>query len=356
MIVTISPLHVEGPYIKDSSGNTVHLRGVNKVEWADQPGGTWMGHTIADYANWNLDWVATELDAMQSWGINVIRCHQAIEQWKYDMGQHRRMLKEFISLAAEREMYVIYDGYSVRNYNNGATQDPLPYPPYQTTPSANTIITSADDYINYMVSVANELKSYPNVFFELWNEPHGDDTAKASWFDVSQKCINAIRATGATQLVIFQWNYNCWVNLDYPSSADTMEWVWQANLNDPLGNLVYSTHIYRTYGAFHHSVPTYSLAWTEADIQQAFQYFRFPDVITQYPLIIGEIGANVDYNGDELTHELSAFDTCLTLFDQMGIHYTPFWWRNIGSLRLHGGPPNFDANAAGQILYTHLLA
>jgi len=354
IIAAISPLHVEGRYIKDVNNNTVVLRGVNKVEWADQPGGTWMGIPVNSISSWNPTNVATELISMQSWGINLIRCHQAIEQWLYNIEQHRQMLKEFIQLAAERGIYVVFDGYSVRNYANGATQDPLPYPPYQTTPGANTIITSGQDYINYMVSVASELKGYPNVIFELWNEPNGNDAAKASWFSVAQRCINAIRATGADNLIIFQWDYNCWANLDFPppsGSAATMDWVWQANLTDSLGNLVYSTHIYRCYGAFQRSG---GRAWTLADIQLAFQYFLFPNVTTKYPLIIGEIGCDLAYTGDELTHELSAFDTCMTLFDQMGISYTPFWWRDIGIFRLHGGAPHFTANAAGNILVAHL--
>jgi len=42
-IVTISPLHVEGKYIKNGLNQTVFLKGVNKVEFADDPDGVWMG-------------------------------------------------------------------------------------------------------------------------------------------------------------------------------------------------------------------------------------------------------------------------------------------------------------------------
>ena len=134
-----------------------------------------------------------------------------------------------------------------------------------------------------------------------------------------------------------------------------MSWVWQANLTDPLGNLVYSTHIYRSGGAFMCTNPTYSGAWNYTDIQRAFQYFEFPQVLASYPLFIGEIGADISQTGDELNHELIAFDNCLTLFDQMGISYTAFWWRSIGIYALNSGPPNFAPNAAGQILEAHLL-
>lgn len=357
-IAIISPLHVEGRYIKDSFGNAMYLRGVNKAGFEDQPGGIWMGRAVKDYSQWNPDDVRTELDAMKSWGINTIRCHQAVEHWKYDMGQHRQIIKEFLTLAAEKGMYVIYDGYSIRNYWNGAKQDPLPYPPYQKSENASDVIASEDEFVEWWVSVAMELKDYPNVIFELWNEPCGDDQAKQSWFNVSQRCIQTIRATGATQLIIFQWRMDCWVNLDYPppnNPASTMDWIWQANLTDPLGNVVYSTHIYRCYGAFHHSTPSYWNAWEYDEILQAFKYMKFNETIQNYPLFIGEIGADVAYTEEELQHELLAWGNCLTLFEEMGIHYTAFWWRSIGIFRLHSGSPDFTPNEAGQILKTHFL-
>jgi hypothetical protein len=357
-ITAISTLHVDGKYIKNAYNGTVILKGVNKVEFADQPGGTWMGRAVMDYSSWRPSDVRSELAKMKEWGINTIRTHQAVENWKFDLGQHKQIIKEFLDIAAQYGMYVIYDGYSVRNYWHGGQQDPLPYPPYQTSANASVVITSENDFVDYWVSVATELKNYSNVIFELWNEPHGDNTAKQSWFNVTQRTITAIRATGATQLIVVQWNYGVWVNLDFPppnNPGATMDWIWQANFTDPLGNLVYSTHMYRNGGAFQHSKPTYWNAWNYSEIQQAFQYYKFPQVVASYPLIIGEIGADLAYTGDELQHELTAFDNCFKLFDEMGIHYTAFWWRNIGVFRLNDGSPNFNPNAAGQILKTHLL-
>jgi len=360
-IAIISPLHVEGRYIKDSFGSTVYLRGVNKVGFEDQPGGIWMGRAVEDYSQWNPDDVRTELDAMESWGINTIRCHHAVEHWKYDMGQHRQIIKEFLTLAAEKGMYVIYDGYSVRNYWNGAAQDPLPYPPYQKSENASDVIASEEEFIEWCVSVASELKDYPNIIFELWNEPCGDEQAKQSWFNVSQRCINAIRGAGATQLIIFQWQVDCWINLDYPppsNAASTMDWVLEANLTDPLENLVYSTHMYRVGGSFHHSEPEKWNAWEYDEIKLAFQYMKLDWVVETFnkPLIVGEIGADLAYTGEELERELIAFNNCLTIFKEWGIHYAAFWWRDIGIFRLlkYGEPWVPPPTESGQILINAL--
>ena len=354
----ISPLHVDGKYIKDHLDRIVYLRGINKVEFADQPGGTWMGQPVMDYSDWSPSNVRNELTKMREWEINTIRCHQAVEHWKFNLGQHRQIIKEFIRIAADYDMYVIYDGYSLTNYWHGAEQDPLPYPPYQTSQNSTQIIASEDEFVDWWVSIATELKDYPNVIFELWNEPYGNNNAMQSWFDVAQRCIDAIRSTGATQLIIFQWEMACWVNLDFPppnNSASTMDWVWQANLTDPLGNLVYSTHMYRCFGHFHHSIPSYWNAWNYSEIQLAFQYYMFPEVTADYPLFIGEIGADMVYTGEELEHELKAFDNCLKLFEEMEIHYTVFWWRDFGMFPLHDGPIGFIPNEAGQIVEKYLL-
>jgi len=360
-IAAISPLHVEGRYIKDSSGDTIYLRGVNKAEFTDYPGSVWMGQGVRDYASWTQrrNDVITELDAMKSWGVNCIRCHQAVDHWKYNIGGHRQIIKEFLDLAAQKGMYVIYDGYSVRNYFNGSDQDPLPYPPYQTSRNASEVIADEDAFVDYWVSVASELKDYPNVIFELWNEPYGDEQAKQSWFNVSQRCINAIRGTGATQLIIFQWRMGCWVNLNFPppnNPGSTLDWIFETNLTDPLGNLVYSTHIYRCYGAFHHSLPERWNAWEYDEIKKAFQYMMFDNVTAKCPLLIGEIGADLAYTGEELQRELIAFNNTLFIFNEWGIHYTAFWWRNIGIFRLleYGEPWVPPPTASGQILINAL--
>ncbi|MEM2143740.1 MAG: cellulase family glycosylhydrolase [Candidatus Jordarchaeaceae archaeon] len=351
---SISPLHVEGNKIKDSAGNIVNLRGVNKVEFADDPDGIWMGNTMWSDVN-----VKAELDIMKSWGINVIRCHLAVEHWKYNMNQpyaainHREAIKRLLLFAAERGIYVILDGYRVTNYWNGGDQDPLPYPPYQTSQGASSIISSVQDFINWWVSIASELKSYNNVIFELWNEPYGDQNAFQSWVSVSQQCINAIRAAGATQLIVFQWDMAAWVNLNFPNNANDLIWVYTAGLTDPLGNIVYSTHVYRFHNHIHYSLPTYLQAWNYTDIDRAFQYMKYYEIAQNYPLFIGEIGAAMTYTGTELERELAFLNNSLSLFGQRGISYAVFWWRDIGVFPLYSG--NFVANQAGQVLRRHLL-
>lgn len=356
-IAYLSPLHVEGKDIKDSYGNVIYLRGANKVEFADDPDGIWMGNTIWSDAN-----VRQELGIMRSWGINAIRCHLAVDDWKYDLStpysglNTRTAIKKLLAFAGGQGIYVVLDGYRVTNFWNGGNQDPLPYPPYQTSANSSSVISSEQDFVDWWTSIAIELKSYPNVIFELWNEPCGDNTAKQSWFVVAQECIDAIRATGAAQLIVFQWDMASWVNLSNPpptGQASTMDWVWQANLTDPLGNIVYSTHLYRCYNHIHYSMPTYVQAWNYSDVDVGLQYMGYYAVAAIHPLFVGEIGCST--TASDLNNELAFFDNALQLFDEHGISYNSFWWREIGVWAEHNGPPNFTPNSVGQILRTHLL-
>jgi aryl-phospho-beta-D-glucosidase BglC (GH1 family) len=356
MIVMTSPLHVEGKDIKDQFGNLIYLRGANKVEFADDPDGIWMGSSQWSDAN-----VQQELGIMRSWGINTIRCHLAVENWKYNLSKPyanldcRTAIKRLLTFAGRQGMYVVLDGYRVTNFWNGGEQDPLPYPPYQTSANASSVISSQQDFVNWWTSMATELKGYSNAIFELWNEPYGNSIAKQSWFNVAQECVNAVRSTGATQLIVFQWDMACWVDLSYPppaGSASTMDWVEQANLSDPLGNIVYSTHLYRTYNHITYSSPTRVQVWNYSDIDLGLQYMGYYAVAAAHPLFIGEIGAN--YAASDLSNELAFFNNALSLFNQHNISYTAFWWREIGLWPLYNGPPSFSPNQAGQILETLL--
>ena len=363
-IVAICPLHVEGRYIRNSLNQTVILRGVNKVEFADDPDGVWMGNTM-----WKDENVAAELDAVKSWGINVIRCHMSVEAWKYNIGPNsghrassycaisaKEAIKRFLTMAAERGIYVILDGYTVRGYWTGGDQDPLPYPPYQTSINASEVIANETEFIDWWVSIARELKSYPNVLFELWNEPHGNETVKASWGSVAQQCINAIRSQGAQQIIIFQWGYGVWAGLAN-GGGEGVEWILDFNLTDPSGNIMYSTHVYRIYGGCglwqtleEEKGTPYGYLYD--DVKRAFQIEKLDWVnnTLNKPLFIGETGCDLALTGDELQRELMAWNNTLTIFNEWEIHYAAFWWREIGVFPLHHGPPNFNPTESGQIL------
>ncbi|MEM2292361.1 MAG: cellulase family glycosylhydrolase [Nitrososphaerota archaeon] len=366
-ILHISPLFIEGRYIKNIYGNIITLRGINKHGFEDYPAGSWQhpdGHIITN--RWEPEIVKANLDAMKAWGMNAIRIHTAINFWKYNIGNFRQNIKDLITWAGERGMYVIYNCYSVVDYfSEGHQPDPLPYPPYNSRPD---VIGSEEEFVNFWVSVANELKDYPNVLFELWNEPHIAqnntwEEMRNSWKNVTQRCINAIRATGATNIIIASWSWGIWTNLDSPweqpptpvrDPAATLDWIMIFNLNDPLGNILYDTHLYR--GDIHRSTPSWTNCWTYDDIKLGLQYCWVNYVINNMskPILFGEIGPNMWHTGIELERELAFYNNTLSILNEYGISYTAFWWWPSGAYAHLKGLPNYQPNQAGEILIRSL--
>jgi len=381
----ILPLHIEGRHIKNSLNQTILLKGVNKPEFVDDPDGIWMGNT-----KWRDENVIAELDAMKSWGINVIRCHISVELWRYDIGpasghpasiycslSAREAINQLLALAAERGIYVILDAYSVKCYWSGGEQDPLPFPPYATSPNASEIIGSVDDFVDFWRSVASELKDHPNVMFSLWNEPNPPMEAWSIWIGAANQCINAIREEGFTGIILFEWRTGVYCNvysdgnfpLGVPQGGYTLyDWLYEAieYLEDPLGNLAFDVHFYRIGGSAGQlwtdsSLEEYwnsSWAYNYTQIKMCMEYMGWKWAAEKAPLICGEVGGTLGWiNSDPTQHqyEMEAFENVLSIFEEWDIGYIAYWWREIGVYRLHNGPPSFNPTDTGQIVKAYLL-
>jgi aryl-phospho-beta-D-glucosidase BglC (GH1 family) len=334
-------LHVDGKYIKDSAGSVIYLHGTNQPDFANDADGLWSSDSF----------VQNRLDVMKSWGMNIIRCDFAVNQWKdntidsQSTMHNRDAIKRLISFAGDRGMYVILTGYTLKStitVGQDAYQDPLPYPPYQTTPGGSSVISSQQDFVNFWASVANELKGYPNVIFELWNEPQGTSAVLNTWLSVSQQCITAIRNTGSQNLIIASGNNwgSAWVNLD-SSSREDLSWVFNYPLTG--GNIIYGVHLYSQ-----HLQKAGSVATAYSDVNSGLSLMRYYDVANSYPLIVSEICPNMDSN---TVNELTFFQNALSLFNSHGISYTAWGFWSATSFRLLSSEsPNYTPNSAGTIL------
>ncbi len=346
-------LHVEGRHIKDSRGQVVILRGVNQPGFADTPTGLWNpkgGSLFSGVRRWGPDAVKANLDAMERWGLNVVRGHQAVRYWIDNEGKtrdgtkigitYREAVKEVVKLCADRQMYYIFDPYCIRGYGEeGSGQDPMPFPPYSIEHQKKLVppvIPGEAAFVQYWRDVATELKPFPNVIFEIFNEPVpvkgvGKEQAMRDWRRVWQECVDAIRSTGATQPIVIQWDYGIWCNLNFPpprNAGATMDWVEKNPFHDPLGNLVYSFHIYRYHGSFHYSLPERKNVWEYGDIRKGLELCLVDNVLRKLnkPVICGEIGANMWCRGEELKRELACLENSLKIFGELGIGYVVWVW------------------------------
>jgi len=348
----ISPLHTEGRYIKDRFNRTVTLRGVNQAGFLDDSNGWWNpeGGTIySGVGVWNPDAVEYNLDGMKTWGCNVLRLLITVQWWIQNTDNYRQHIKDTVTWAGERGIYVLLVPWNV--IGKGA-QTAIPFPPYLTA-EEQAIIPNEQAFADFWANVATELSSFPNVMFELFNEPHGNNAARDDWFRVTQLCIDAIRATGTDQIIIVQWGYGIWVNLSFPTDGAKMDWVEQYPLSDPSGNIVYSFHNYR--GDFHRTIPTRVNTWEYDDIKLALQTCLVDYVLNTLnkPVLCGEIGANMWHTGEGLTQELAYFNNSLTIYNEWEMSSIVWVW-TVSAHMQHGLLQNAlwlpPPNAAGEVL------
>jgi len=366
------PLHVEGRYVKDDLGNIIYLRGVNKPGFEDHHAGIWIAYD--EYGNrrggqwhWNEYAVKANLDEMKRRGCNVVRLITAIDWWFLDgtfwaydgsLIEYKQHLRDILTWANERGIYVIFTPYQVVNWRDSqATRDALPYPPY-SNPGAETFIPDEQAFIDYIVTVASEFGKYPNFILELWNEPHGDARARASWLSVAQQCIDAVRAAGINNVIIIQWDYGVWANLLF-RGAGTVEWI--NDPNRPKGtNVVYSTHAYRNYGGLGqvydpvtHEFLRYGYTYEEVLDAFRLEKLNWVGEALNQPLLIGELGANL--YAEDLTEELGGFKNAFDILNAWGLGYLGWWWRSDTHRRLidtypKTAPEGVALSPAGQIL------
>lgn len=332
---------------------------MNKNQYEAHVGGYWHGSYVNNLASWSDADCLAELTAIKSWGCNTVRFIQAADFWISDTNNHRQLIKNLLVDAASKSIYVIYCGYMVNDWSNGGVQDPLPYPPYQLSPGAAGIIANEAAFVSYWSSIASELKGYPNVIFELWNEPGGDAAAEATWVTACQDCINAIRAAGATNLIVIQWGTGIWGNVTplSPAAGSDLSWIASWGLTDPLGNIVYSTHNYYNdfvVGNGAGGIGDY-YAYTYAEMDEGFNTCGLYSAAASYPILIGEEGCDIAFTGADLAKEYTRYQNVLGLFDSYDLGFLGWWWSNAGVCGLlSAGAPAYTPNQAGLYFKSYL--
>ena len=362
-------LHTEGRDLRDASGKAVVLRGVNKPGFVDVPDGWWNLPGSSLYSGlgaWDPAAVKANLDEIQRWGCNVVRFHTCAQWWKdnpetfQDQWRSvaypkpfRELFKDVVRWAGERGLYVIVDFY---NMEQGSGQETLPWPPYSQHAG---VIGSREEFLRLWEDVARELSPFPHVLFELYNEPHGDQAAQAEWFAFTQEAIGAIRAI-TDNVIVVQWGYGCWVNLDYPppaNAAATLDWIEKYPLKGR--NILYSTHLYRDSGGG----GSFAMrgeggkvkCWERADLLRALRLAGVERVIRDVgkPLLVGEVGAHTGRTGPELEHEVAWLRNVLQILDEWDLGYAAWCWdseEHLAHGMLKGDSFSAGPNAAGQVL------
>jgi endoglucanase len=302
-------LHVSGNKIVTAAGTTYRLLGVNRAsaEFACVQGkGMWDSAT-PDQAS---------VDAMKAWNIHAVRIPLNEDCWLGTFGTpsgstYQSAVKAYADLLVANgitpivEMHWNHGTYagtsSACSDVNATCQKPMPDAQYAPT---------------FWTQVATMFNGNNAVVFDLFNEPYPDaannwSDATAAWtclrdggtctgisYPVAgmQSLVNAVRATGATNVIMVAGL--TWTN-------DLTQWL-AYKPTDPAGNIVASWHSYN----FNACVTT--SCWDS----------QIGTVAAQVPLVAGEIGQNT------CAHDY--IDQVMAWADAHGVGYLAWTWNPWG--------------------------
>lgn len=214
------------------------LRGVNVAgaEWQYDP-------SYQPVEGQNYTWVThRDIDYLASRGVAFIRLLFSWEllQPSLDVG----FAASYLASMSDRVRYATGKGMIVMIEPHGG--DASGFARYKGKEIGSVEVPNSA-FAGLWQRLAQSFKDNPNVVFGLMNEPH--DMSTLQWFAAAQAAIDAIRGTGAANLVMVPGNGfsapASWNDTWYDTAPDQVSNAtgWET-LGDALGKLVVSVHTY----------------------------------------------------------------------------------------------------------------
>ncbi len=200
-------LRVEGSKIKDECGRNVQLKGMS-----------YFWHQWEGFEYWNADIVKWLRD---DWKIQIVRASMGVGapgcEYLADPENSVEQVKKVIKGAIKHGLYVIIDFHAHKNYKAEAKI--------------------------FFKEMASEFGNYPNIIYEIWNEPIGDDNnPNPKWEEIkeySKEIIAEIRSFDPNNIIVVGTPF-------YSQRVDIV--ADDRLLTDATGsavkNIVYTLHFY----------------------------------------------------------------------------------------------------------------
>jgi endoglucanase len=188
-------LHVSGNEIVGKDGKPVSLAG-NSLFWSQEQGQFWDARTIK--------WLKKD------WKTEIIRAAMGVEWHGYldNPDSERAKVIKVVDAAIANDLYVIIDWHDHRAQLH------------------------TKESIAFFQDMARRYARYPNVIYELYNEPVGDTSWKDAVKPYAEQVIAAIRAIDPNNLIV----------------VGSPHWSQDVDVaaSDPIkdSNLAYSLHFY----------------------------------------------------------------------------------------------------------------
>ncbi|AKF85101.1 hypothetical protein MFUL124B02_09380 [Myxococcus fulvus 124B02] len=184
----------------------VAYRGINRagMEYGNDWGG-WTGQTY--YEMPSSTQIAAELAYYKGKGFNLIRLPISWERLQHALNgplntAYSTGMLNYINLATAQGFTLVLDLHNYNRYATGAFDGAG----NQTSTYVQRVLGDGTLTVAHLADVwtklANLVKTNPKVVLNLMNEPHDLPMNSTTWFSGIQTVINAVRATGSTQLIL----------------------------------------------------------------------------------------------------------------------------------------------------------
>jgi hypothetical protein len=402
-IDTSMTLHTVGMSIYDANGHQVYLRGIGLPGDITSLDGQWFGISaplaygnkfVTDQPALTAN-INAELSLFKNtWDVNSIRIIFPADWWYYDnltaiwngtnyviqpypntTGNPVFSFRNYVELVAQLAMaqgiYVDFCPFQILNYYNDTNSNGIPMVSASQDLAQQAWLASVDSgnetnfWINWWHSVDQRLGKYPNVIFEMWNEPClstviQPDPYRFNYYnEYLYPCYNQIRNVDhETNLIMMQ--YYTGISPGFRDLSYCGE-IYSTLSNLTVSNLVFTTHLYR-------DIPGYGLN-TGWGIDQTTINSQMAAMMATYtppcPFVCNENGVATDttmYNNsaysnmanETWSNALSFWNAILTWCGTNNVGFTAYFWmcqdgtygvRNEALLQAGGVSPN-DVGAA----------
>ena len=162
-------------------------------------------------------------DALKNWGADILRISMYVQEDGYetDPTGFTNKVKALIDIASARGMYVLVDFHQLD-----------PGDPNFNTARAKTFFTA----------IASTYKDYPNIIYDICNEPNGDNVSWSVIKTYADQVIPTIRAIDNDAVITVGTDGWATFGFSRTGSATTYKDVVNNKLNYP--NVMYSFHFY----------------------------------------------------------------------------------------------------------------
>lgn len=297
-------LHVSGNVLKDATGKTIILRGVNRsgtdymcAEGRGIMDGRSDEEAVRAIAAWHVNSVRIPLNEHCWLGLNDIKP-------QYGGNNYREFIKNYVSRLNRHGIYAILDLHWSGPVLGQTANQPMP----------NSLYSLA-----FWQSVAATFKNNSGVLFDLFNEPHPDNNQNTAlawdcWANGGTCAGVSYQTVGMKQLVETVRNLDAKnvILLGGLQYANNLSQWFTYKPNDPFNNLAASWHVY----------PNGNLCNNTACYDETIA-----PVINDVPLIATEVGESVEGN----VCSIEGTNVVLNWLDQHNSGYLAWTWDTWGA-------------------------